>query len=583
MLTRHKPITPYFSFRFSILSTSVALCLIAILSIASQVQANQYGIAFVNYSNDGYASVATDRELTRIANTGVEWTNLVVPQMMDDITSTTIYRSSNGGITPTDESLVHAIEKAHSLGLKVMLYPHLELGHDPDHWFGEIGKDFNTEQWSEWFDAYTQFILHYADFAEDNDVEQLSIGMELMYAEKQEAHWRKLISVVRQRYRGALIYAENYQTETYRSDISNVNWWDALDYIGIDAYYDLVPEAITDPSLDDMLEAWKPIVARLEKYSKKWDKPILIPELGYRSVKGVTHHPWDNPHNRPADLQEQENAYRAFYQSFIGKPWFAGVIWWAHSTHEPKSVENTRYSPLGKPAENVIREYLKPIDSGDCHSTFQLPRKSWRMISIPCDPPASANTLEAVFGDDELGDYGSDWVVYRYSADVSNYVKESLSSELEQGRGYWIISTAVDANLDLPKGSKKIPASKVNNSAVCQSDEGCFSLPVFTDSTRTQWNLLGHPFLTQTAISGLRILTTNEASSATCSDEGGCTILEAEADAIFSSRLWKYSGAADGYVALSSSDKLTAWDGFWAAAFKNEANEPLRLLIPINE
>jgi hypothetical protein len=81
----------------------------------------------------------------------------------------------------------------------------------------------------------------------------------------------------------------------------------------------------------------------------------------------------------------------------------------------------------------------------------------------------------------------------------------------------------------------------------------------------------------------LRILTTNEASSATCSDEGGCTILEAEADAIFSSRLWKYSGAADGYVALSSSDKLTAWDGFWAAAFKNEANEPLRLLIPINE
>lgn len=332
--------------------------MIAVFSLASQVQAHQTGITFVDYSYDGYASEKADKELEKIAGTGVKWTNILASAMMDNINSTRIYRSPKSGFTPSDEAFIHAIKKAQSLGLNVMLYPHLELANDPTHWFGEVGKNFDAHQWDKWFNFYTYFILHYAKIAEQNGVKVMSIGMELMYAEKQEAHWRKLIAIVRQSYSGILVYAENYQTETHRSDVSNVRWWDALDFIGIDAYYDLIPDANKNPTLDDMLKAWKPIVERLERYSKHWNKPILIPEIGYKSAKGSTHHPWNYSPNRKVDLQEQKNAYQAFYQSFADKPWFAGVIWWSHSTLADERKTNTSYSPIGKPAENVIRQYL---------------------------------------------------------------------------------------------------------------------------------------------------------------------------------------------------------------------------------
>ncbi len=334
-------------------------CILATLSFTSQAQAKQYGITFVDYTYNGYATATADKELERIAATGVEWTNLLANQMIDNIYSTTIYRSSRRGETPSDEALIHAIKKAKSLGLKVMLYPHLDLADDPDHWFGEVGKYFNAEEWNKWFASYTKFLLHYADIAEQNGVEQISIGMELMYSEKQEAHWRKLIATLRQRYSGTLVYAENYDTETHDTSTSNVRWWDALDFIGIDAYYDLIPESNTNPTLEDMLEAWKPIIERLERYSNEWNRPILIPELGYKSATGSTHHPWSYAPTNNVNLKEQENAYKAFYQSFADKPWFAGIFWWSHSAQsEPNSSSNTRYSPLGKPAEAIIKQYL---------------------------------------------------------------------------------------------------------------------------------------------------------------------------------------------------------------------------------
>jgi len=335
----------------------ILLCTLVVITFSSQAQAKQYGLLFEEYSFDGYASNEADQVFEEIAGTGVGWASIVVAYMADNINSTSVYRSSRNGITPSDDSLIHAIEVAHSQGLKVMLYPHLQLEDESRYWFGEIGKNFGAAQWDEWFASYTQFIAHYAELAAEHGVEQLSIGMELTYAEKQEAHWRELISVIRQRYNGTLVYAENYSTETNSSNTSNVRWWDALDYIGIDAYYDLIPEDNTNPTLEDMLQAWEPILARLESYSREWNKPILIPELGYRSSKGSVHHPWDDPVGNTVDLQEQANAYQAFYQSFVNKPWFAGVFWWSHTKSEPDSIENTSYSPIGKPAEEIIHQY----------------------------------------------------------------------------------------------------------------------------------------------------------------------------------------------------------------------------------
>lgn len=51
-----------------------------------------------------------------------------------------------------------------------------------------------------------------------------------------------------------------------------------------------------------------------------------------------------------------------------------------------------------------------------CNTTYTLPTGQWSQISLTCDPGAS-NTVAAVFGDDALGVYATDWVLYRYSRD----------------------------------------------------------------------------------------------------------------------------------------------------------------------
>jgi hypothetical protein len=65
-----------------------------------------------------------------------------------------------------------------------------------------------------------------------------------------------------------------------------------------------------------------------------------------------------------------------------------------------------------------------------------LPNNQWRQISLPCNP-GKASSVSAVFGDDIVGSYGTDWIVYRY--DSGGYVPLSELDALSQGVGYWII------------------------------------------------------------------------------------------------------------------------------------------------
>lgn len=91
------------------------------------------------------------------------------------------------------------ISKAHSLGLKVMLKPHVDLNNDPgpNHWWGNIGEGFTEDDWAAWFASYRDFITHYATLAQDNGVEQFCAGTELVGTSGRETDWRQVITNVR--------------------------------------------------------------------------------------------------------------------------------------------------------------------------------------------------------------------------------------------------------------------------------------------------------------------------------------------------------------------------------------------------
>ncbi len=313
----------------------------------------QEGVAYVSWWFDQYASSGSDESLAKLEDTGAEWISILATWYQDTVSSTVIY--SDAQKTPTDAGLIHAIETAHNLGLKVMLKPHLDLKNDPAHWRGQIGEYFTTQaQWDEWFASYQAFINHYAQIAADNGVEQFCIGTELDSTAVEELDWRELITGtngIETIYEGLLVYAANH---TYTN---TVMFWDALDYIGIDAYYVLA--VTTTATLDDFNTGWAAPVAFLEDLAQEWNKQIIFTEIGYRSIDGAGMAPWAYEGNPALDLQEQSDLYQAFFETVYPQEWFAGVFWWSWDTNPMQGGPCDRgYSPLDKPAEDVLRVYF---------------------------------------------------------------------------------------------------------------------------------------------------------------------------------------------------------------------------------
>ncbi|HUU38043.1 MAG TPA: hypothetical protein VMW46_07565, partial [Candidatus Desulfaltia sp.] len=316
----------------------------------SAAQEKQNGISYACWWPGLYSLPDSDISLSQLAETGAGWISLIVTCYQENLGSTQIFA---GESTPTDDDLIYVLGRAHTLGLKVMLKPHLDLWNDPSHWRGEIGQSFTGEtEWAEWFASYRAFIEHYADLATAYGADQFCVGCELENTTHREADWRAVVAGVRARYPGPLIYAGNHSGEEVR-----MGWWDAVDIIGVDAYYPL--SNTTDPSLEELKAAWHPHIQELSALAAKWQKPLILTEIGYRSLDGASMHPWDWQIQGKVDLKEQEDCYRAAFESVYDEPWFAGIFWWSWSPDPFEGgPDDTGYSPHGKPAEDILRAWF---------------------------------------------------------------------------------------------------------------------------------------------------------------------------------------------------------------------------------
>lgn len=305
----------------------------------------QKGISYATWWSGNYSHPDADLALANLADTGADWISLIVTQYQDSISSTDVYPTLG---TPTDADLVHVIRQAHHLGLKVMLKPHLDLAHDPDHWRGEIGQDFSESEWNAWFSSYQAFIDHYAQLAQTYGADQFCVGTELSATQGREGNWRAVIGAVRSLYDGPLTYAANHGSE------NDLTWWDAVDYIGVDAYYPLTDK--NDPTIAELKAAWQPRVSSLATLASTWNKSIIFTEIGYRSQDGTNQQPWASQLDGEIDLQEQADAYQAAFESVYHQPWLAGIYWWDWRTDPfaggPCDKGRT---PYDKPAEDVLR------------------------------------------------------------------------------------------------------------------------------------------------------------------------------------------------------------------------------------
>jgi hypothetical protein len=193
---------------------------------------------------------------------------------------------------------------------------------------------------AKWFHQYEEFIRFYATLAARMHADVFCIGTELSKMTPYEAEWRKVIALVREVYRGPLVYAAVQGPE-----FETIRFWDALDYIGLNNYY---------PLPDDL--SMTGVVAKIEAVQRRFKKPVIFTEAGFASVEAPQREPWSEPPRRPFTA-DQARCYEAVFQAFYGKPWFQGIYWWKVGTNGFGGVEDGSHTPWGKPAMDVLKKW----------------------------------------------------------------------------------------------------------------------------------------------------------------------------------------------------------------------------------
>ena len=303
---------------------------------------DQNGLIAPVWSTDAYGSEAFAVTLDELADTGAEWVTLVPTWYQDDFTGSES-RPESEDRTTTDDALLSAIERSRNLGLKIQLKPHL----DPS--AGGPRLAIAPADPAAWFASYTEFITHYARLAEEVGAEQFVVGTELAGTVEATEEWRGVIDEVRAVYSGPVLYAANFD------EFQRVGFWDALDAIGIDAYFPLAGAPTTEVA--PLMEAWEPIVAELAAFSSEHDRPVVFTEAGYTSQEGTVTNPHEPWYTAILSEEEQLAAYAALLRTFVDLPWFAGAHWWMWYDYVgDEFAKSMGHTPQGKLAEGLLRE-----------------------------------------------------------------------------------------------------------------------------------------------------------------------------------------------------------------------------------
>jgi hypothetical protein len=293
--------------------------------------------------------------LVRLRDLGVTHLTLVSFGWQESASSTEIgIDTTKGWYSESHAGIRTLARQADALGMDVILKPHIWVGgYDEAQNRSEIGFE-SAARWRKWEANYRQFLMIYARLAAQVDADMLVMGTELTRAATERPDfWRGLAADARSVYDGDLTYAANWH-RAYKQ----IRFWEALDYVGVQAYFPLTEES--DPSLSTLRKGWRGHQAKLAEMHERTGRPLLLTEVGYRSAPGAAEAPWTWPERddeATPDYALQARCYQAFLSTVGRAPWMKGGIIW--KWHPPAEVDRrTGFTPQGKPAEAVLRRWF---------------------------------------------------------------------------------------------------------------------------------------------------------------------------------------------------------------------------------
>jgi hypothetical protein len=297
----------------------------------------------------------SDAVLDDVAALGTTDITLIPFAFQSSAQTPTIRMHTDGGwYSESTVGIRDLAERARERGMGIILKPHI--------WIGDYSADgqsrhtigFDTEdEWATWEAEYRTFLMYYARFAQEIDARVLVVGSELSrVARERPTLWRSLAEAVRAEYDGNLTYAANWN-----GDLREISFWDALDYIGVQAYFPISDDN-AQRSHEQLARGWDEHANMLADMSRAASRPVLFTEIGYRSAPDAASAPWRWPEDAETeapDPEMQAACYRAFFQRLGNAPWLGGAIVWKWHP-EPEGKRPVGFTPQNKPAEEVLRQ-----------------------------------------------------------------------------------------------------------------------------------------------------------------------------------------------------------------------------------
>ena len=281
----------------------------------------------------------------QILNCNINAVTFAFAAQQDHCYSTTI--DWTGSHMPNDNQLEDLIKYSKDKGLKTLVKPMLNVS--DGYWRAYIrffDEDVPCEpKWEEWFKSYGEYIIHYAQFCQKNNVDILIIGCELVGTDHRCDEWKSLVKNIRRIYNGALTYnCDKYQEH-------NVKWWDCVDVISSSGYY----------PADD----WENQLDRIGKVVERYHKPFFFAETGCMSTVGSSLRPNDWEVEGDVSLSEQEEWYKKAFHAMGKRPWVSGAVLWSWNPQlvsEEEAKRHRYYEIYGKPAEAVVKQFFERGD-----------------------------------------------------------------------------------------------------------------------------------------------------------------------------------------------------------------------------
>lgn len=300
----------------------------------------------------GYGSKAFEETLDELVRMHVNWVSLTVFGRVWDLKSSGVEPSFEAPQSEARANLRQAIFQAKRRGLKVFLVPHLWV--ESRAWRAEMNPGSDAA-WERWQESYQNFVVGWAQLAEEEGVDLFAAGVELRswVTAGRASSFRKVLRAIRGVYRGSVTYAANWD------DVDDTLILDELDVIGINAFYQLHWE--DDASFTQLLAGGQRVAEQVLALKTRYHRPIIFTEFGYTARKNTAIRPWLWPEELgelSIDQVAQSEAYAALLSALPKLTGFYGTFTWrmyadiSDLSQEP----DWGFSPWGKKAATVLSD-----------------------------------------------------------------------------------------------------------------------------------------------------------------------------------------------------------------------------------